>query len=354
MNEHHYAVVVGINRYPGISDLKFARKDAEDFCAWLKDAEGGDVPDGNIVLITALDHEIPPGARPTDAKPIFEQVENALSALEQRCINHCNAHPEDWQKSRLYFFASGHGIASDPNEAALLMANASREFYGRNFSCAKYLVFYQMAQPFKELVFFADCCRIHVGNAPIFGPTRTGVNKNNGEIITVRGFATIFGKRAFEPTSEEEATNPDQLRGYFTKALIEGLKGQARDPESGEINSRTLSDYVTDRVQALTKNRQKPYFPDSASIIFRSKDLPTVMRRTPTYQARILFPGDFAGQVELLDGEFKSMGFHEASASPWNIDLMNGLYKITRVDGASSFRNGGVFEIFGENCDVQL
>jgi hypothetical protein len=53
VNEHHYAVVVGINRYPGLSDLRGARADAGAFADWLERPDGGAVPPANVNFGTA-------------------------------------------------------------------------------------------------------------------------------------------------------------------------------------------------------------------------------------------------------------------------------------------------------------
>ena len=65
MNEQHYALVIGIDRYPDISDLHSARKDAESFFNWLIDPNLGAVPKENIRLITTDDTETPPGTGST-------------------------------------------------------------------------------------------------------------------------------------------------------------------------------------------------------------------------------------------------------------------------------------------------
>ena len=180
MNDLHFGVVIGINRYPAISDLNFAKSDAEDFYNWLIDPNLGAVPQENVILITTSDADMPPDTIRQDAKPIKEQVEDALFELWQLCNAHITNHPADWEKTRLYVFSSGHGIAPTPPEAALLMANAGAHHYGKNFPYNKYINFFRNAQPFKELVFFADFCRERVGNAPLLGPSWTAVSKNNG------------------------------------------------------------------------------------------------------------------------------------------------------------------------------
>jgi hypothetical protein len=47
-NELHYAIVVGINRYPGIGDLSGARAGAEQLAAWLSDPDVGSLPKANV------------------------------------------------------------------------------------------------------------------------------------------------------------------------------------------------------------------------------------------------------------------------------------------------------------------
>jgi KaiC/GvpD/RAD55 family RecA-like ATPase len=51
MNDLHFAVVVGIDLYPGIRNLNSARGDAQAFSDWLKDAAGGALPGANVQLI---------------------------------------------------------------------------------------------------------------------------------------------------------------------------------------------------------------------------------------------------------------------------------------------------------------
>ena len=46
--QHRYAIVIGIDRYPGFRDLGGACNDAEAFAEWLTDPNGGDVPAENV------------------------------------------------------------------------------------------------------------------------------------------------------------------------------------------------------------------------------------------------------------------------------------------------------------------
>src|SRR5215211_5626821 len=101
MNNLHYGVVVGINRYPEFRPLKHARKDAEDFYAWLTDPKGGAVPKENVVLITVPDDSIPEGTPRNQAKPIRTQIEDALFQFRTQVEAHVKKKPRDWQNTRL-------------------------------------------------------------------------------------------------------------------------------------------------------------------------------------------------------------------------------------------------------------
>ena len=359
MNKLHYGVVVGINRYPEFRHLNFAQKDAQDFYAWLTNPRGGAVPKRNVELITVPDQDVPDGIPRNQARPIKTQIEDALFKFRTDVEAHIAEEPADWQNTRLYFFASGHGIAPTPDEAALLMADAGPAHYGKNFSSAKYLSFFQKGQFFKELVFFADCCRERVPNAPINGPDWTEVAGNNGELLTLRGFATYFGELAFE--QQEQIDDPDQLRGYFTKALLEGLKdGQAVNRDTQEIDSVSLAEFVTQRVQVLTANLpkpQKPFFvpePLAPRIVFKQKIPVKTIDKALTHTVRLSFPADFKGKVKLFDGNHNLVSSHEVGKHVWKVPLANGIYRVKAEDGSRSFAEGGFFEVIGAEKDVTL
>jgi hypothetical protein len=353
MNANHYAVVVGINRYPELPNLNFARDDAKAFAAWLKKKDGGALPKENVKLIIVPDTKMPPGTPREHAKPIREQVEEALYSLRKKCQQHIEEHPEDWDSTRLYVYVSGHGIAPDPNEAALLMADSGPDWYGRNFSCAKYLTFFEKAQIFRELVFFADCCRDWTANAPPVGPSWTIVKGDRGRICSLAGYATHFGELAYEPDLDA-----DSLRGYFTQALLEGLSGKAADPFTGEINSVNLSRFVTERVEELTKDMRYPQKPilklDPATpLVFAKIDPQSDILQ---HNVSLTFVSDYNGKIKLLDGHFKKIGEHNAADGPWRLTLPNGLYSVEPIDGgdANPFQNQGMFRVRGGNIDVQL
>src|ERR1700733_11295969 len=121
MNDFHFAVVVGIDLYPGIRNLNSARGDAQAFADWLKDPAGGALPGANIELIL----EQGPFDAPENAKPTRDAVNRAFKKVHLTARGIFKADPTKWLKSRLYVYFSGHGLAPDPREVAVLMADAT-------------------------------------------------------------------------------------------------------------------------------------------------------------------------------------------------------------------------------------
>ena len=290
-NKLHFGVVVGINRYPDIRHLRLAKGDAEKFAAWLLDPQGGALlskedsgkllPEGHVATIVVDDALVPDGLPRENARPVKQEVFQAFHKFRRAIEAHVEAHPEDWERTRFYFYVSGHGIAPDARDAALLLADAGEEAYDENISCDRLLSFLGKRQPFREVVIFADCCRERVGNVPLGAVPGTLPDKDNGPILTAFCCATYFGDLAYEPP---QGDNPDKQRGYFTQALLEGLRGQAAElPGYGEINSNTLAKYVRQRVQDLTKDHKqqdpKMEADPAAPIVFRPASAPPAAAR---------------------------------------------------------------------------
>lgn len=360
LNKQHYAVVVGINAYPDndVEALNSPVNDAKHFESWLRDPAEGGLPASNVRKIYSA-QVIAPNSLRKDATPTKTQIHEALHELNKRCRSHVGRHPLDWQHTRLYVYVSGHGIAPTPSEAALLMANAGPDWYGENFPCGRFLEFFKSAQYFKELVFFADCCRHWVDDAPLAGPTWTPVRGNNGKVHALAGFATFFGDPAYEPTG---ALKPgDTRRSFFTKALIEGLRGKAANPSTRRIDSVSLATYVKARVQKLTENKhspQTPQFPGDLAepIVFR-EDIPYAEiseARTQTVSITLTTP--FDGEVMLVAGTLRELERHSPAPVPWAVPLKDGLYRVKPADPAvaNPFKNEGFIEVMGVDLNVEL
>jgi hypothetical protein len=354
-NEMHYGLVVGINRYPGIRDLRgnardlrAASSDADDFERWLLEPTGGNLPAANIAVVRQDSREF---TGPDNAEPTRTVVNRELGKLIAAFKTRLKEDPMRWEQSRLYVYVSGHGIATDAREAALLMANATPDAGGESVAARRYLEYFQDTQLFRELVFFADCCRTERINARLEGPPWNFVRSNYGPVSAVLGFATEFGELAYEPTAEE-VPNADEARGYFTKALLEGLQGGAA--EHGWVNSASLEKFVRDRVPQLTA-KKKP--PQEAPFIVQVKEPIRFCRaEEPSWLITIEFPDGFTGTVELFRNAEQLLGRWDVAQGPWRISLPKSSYEV-RLAGAEDgtyWKGDGLFRVMGEPRSIRL
>ncbi len=355
-NELHYGVVVGINRYPSFSNLQGARRDAEQFAKWLCDPKGGNLPEKNVAIVTVPDAKMPPKTPREKAVPQCKTVYNKLQNFWEAVEDHLKKIPADWYHTRLYFYVSGHGIGPSPVDAALLMADAGPKNYGENISCMELLKYFCKSRSFCEVVIFADCCRSKAPEAALGAPKWTIQCHDRPEVNTAFGCATESGRSAFD-IDATVAQNPDELRSYYTKALLQGLEGEAVDTGKGEINTGSLAEYISLRLPELLGERAKY----QVSTFYANLQKPITFRKglkktLPINTVTITFETDYKGEVILYDGDMCEIKRKkiDGAGSTWTICLNKGLFRMKATDGsATKFKNDGYFAIIGGD-DVQL
>ena len=349
MNQLHFGVCIGIDRYPGFPgrDLGSARGDARNFANGLLAANGGGLPPDNVKVIEASPEEI--WAQAGDARPQLREFDRALATFNRRLRDYLDATPDDPNASRLYVYASGHGIGPVDGECGVLMASADLDTLGDHAELSKYRSWYEGYGPFREVVVFADCCRelLDVGidaNGPPFPRDGLPVGAR-----TFTGYASRLGETAWEPAS---AADRDTARGYFTDALLKGLRSGPIDPRYGVVTSTTLAKFVADTVLQLTQG-QTPY-PQKAE----SKGDPanpilfgTTVAPAPS-AVSINFPEGFTGDVVLRSGPGEQLGSWNAAEGPWVIELPPGHYEVVPVTPAGP--TDWLFKVAGADVDVRL
>ena len=261
MNDLHYALIIGIDRYPGISDLSGARADARAFAEWLQADDGGGLPVENVRLVEAVGEF----STASDATPTHGHVDKALLDVTRAVRVRLDADPDAWEATRLYLYAAGHGFAPLGGEGALWLADAEDQAWSRNIELPLYAQWVTQCALFREVVVLADCCRDRTRDAARgLGPTLDPCPApfRPGSVAKIVGYGSSRGSPTYEDSVGE---NSDQKRGYFTRVLIEGLQGAAPiDPTVGAITAATLGGYVRQRVAELTA--QKP-FPQEAELL---------------------------------------------------------------------------------------
>jgi len=361
-NLHHYAVVVGINAYPGgYTRLNGPVSDAKAFRDWLADPDEGGLPDANVHLVTTPTRA---PSRPDTAKPTKQAIDEALWRVHQDLTTALDALPEEDRAgardtSRIYLFVAGHGIMPGAGVAALLDATARPGFLP-NVELDSYVSWMVKNGAFAEVCAFADCCRSYlplaVPGQPFFNlPPRVG-----GRVVKLLGLATSAGDLSFEQV--QQAGDDNLRRGYFSKVLLDGLRGNAADPTTGLVTTTGLRDYVGQLVATLTEDKPIPQHVELYSaqdMVFGPPRPRHQADHPPGRTARkvvITFPSQFTDTVELVAPDGARMTWEPADG-PWTVRLYDGEWFVQRAGSdldTTGLANDGLISVQGEDRHVEL
>jgi uncharacterized caspase-like protein len=347
MNELHYGVVVGIDRYPRLKHaghLKFARSDAKRFHEWLVSPSGGALPDENADLLNDPPRPLSIGREPYPAQRHVNDVFTSCAAAVQA---HARPGEAAWQNTRIYVYVAGHGYAPSDGVAALLLADAADGQLGYHLEISRYVAWLVKAAIFREVLVFSDCCRRQYSKAALSATVPFEIKDlaEPVEVFSMIGYAARVGEDALEP---EDAVDPDQARGVFTGAVLDGLAGAAAD--GGVVTSSRLAVFVRSAVETRTaqaKVPQKVEFPGDLSqqIELCRVDSP------PVRKVMVRFPDGADGQAQIENGSFEVVARHHVSDGTWTLDLQDGFYELT--SGVEGSRCEKLFKVAGEDIDVE-
>lgn len=227
-----YVMTIGVSNYgdPSIR-LEFAAKDSKDLSNFLKTQEGGlyrkvtvrNLTDGNAKRDDILDG--------------LEWIRRELTARDVAII-----------------FLAGHGVNDADGVYYFLPQDVDVKRLKRTGVIFTEIRNTLVSLPGKAL-FFIDTC--HAGNVlgtglrSLRADTTAVVNElssaDNGVIV----FAAATGRQFAQESS-------DWGNGAFTKAILEGLGGQADYNKTGRITHKMLDLYISERVKRLTDGAQSP------------------------------------------------------------------------------------------------
>jgi len=178
----------------------------------------------------------------TDASATKNNILDGLEWLQK----------ETTSRDMAMLFISGHGINDNIGTFYYLPYEADIESIRRTclmFTEVKYTV---SAIPGKIIV-FADAC--HSGN--LMGSKRRAPDINNlvNELSDAESGAVVFTSSTGKQYSLENET---WANGAFTKALIEGINGEADLFGKGIITIKSLDAFIAERVKTLTDGQQSP------------------------------------------------------------------------------------------------
>ena len=241
----------------------------------------------------------------------------------------------EWENTRLYLYGAGHGYGPCDGTAALLLADASDKALGYHLEIQRYFEWLTLNAPFKEVLLFSDCCRRQYENGPrSYDPPFTAATLTGPvEVFAIAGYAARRNEVALEP---KNPTSPDEARGVFTSAVLDGLSGAAAN--GGVVTSASLATYVRTAVEDRTKKRGVPQKVEFAGDL--SQRIEICAPQGPPLLRSVIFsfsPGAF-GEAVLRDGSLEIIGRHQVAAGEWSQKLADGFYLLEPGENSGGFR----------------
>ncbi|MDD5176216.1 MAG: caspase family protein [Sterolibacterium sp.] len=232
-----YMLVVAVNKYPGQNALESPVKDANAFKSQM--ARIANPPTGARKIYNNLQFKML-----TDETATREGIIEGLNWLKANVK----------EKDAGVLFLAGHGIAQGASYYYIPFKPD-----GMASKPAEWLPGDQIVGTLQNLpgraMFFLDACYSGALANQASGKASNSTDMIN-KIDDERG-VTIFAS-----STGKEKSGEDDENGFFTKALIEGLRGKAADKEDNLVYPTGLKRYVTRRVKELSNNEQRPFISD--------------------------------------------------------------------------------------------
>lgn len=233
-----YMLSIGVSNYqvPDIS-LEFAHADAHSLAErflQMKDRLFGTVEVQELV----------------NEKATLSNIKKAVSVLERSAT----------QKDLILVFISSHGALDNKGNLYIVPYDFSpQNLFATGFDIED-LTAGMNGTPCKKLILLDAC---HSGQSALDlldlrSAKSLDVNDAVKELLQSETGVTIMTSSSGREFSYE---NPAWGHGAFTKALLEGLEGQADYNQNKVITLSELNLFVSDRVKILTEGRQHPYTP---------------------------------------------------------------------------------------------
>ena len=215
-------------------------------------------------------------------------------------------------------------------DAALLMANATYQRLGEHIRGDLYAQWFGTACAFDEIILFMDSCRDDYGSVAVNAPPWRQLPPRRQQGVRIfYAFATKWSRQA----REKAVVNGVPVQGLFSRALLTGLQGYARDSDSritGRSLMRFIEDYLSvlyDRVKIRASERQVPEFvsSDHEAIVF-TEDVPDI-----STHIHITFTALPAAGVPVVikRHDLQTVAEKLVRDSVWEMDLPRGMYTLT-------------------------
>lgn len=275
MKTDHYAIVVGIDTYPGFTNLEGPCHDAEAMRGWLVDPQGGDVDPGNVRLLRGSEYPEPNGL--DDARPHDAEIRALFRPLLEKGLR------APFIGERLYIYMAGHGfMVVDPVKArltGLYAANAGIAL-APNLVATVYAEWFRLNAVFHEIVLIMDCCRTPDLLHDLAEPALVKISGRTGLSRDIRYF---YAYATQEGQVARERSFDGQARGIFTATLLQAFE-KAPPNRLGRVNGSTIRDYVHHNIHGMAGDVEvdPPDIdgPERGEIVFATRETETTLRVT--------------------------------------------------------------------------
>ena len=234
-----YVLSIGVSKYDNASySLSYPAKDARDFVATVQKQKGRLY--GDVVARVLTDRD----ASSAGVIEGFNWLQQQVTARDVGMV-----------------FIAGHGVNDDRVRYFFLPSNVDLDRLdatGVPFSAIRS----QLAKLRGKGLLFVDTC--HSGNV-MGGRLGYSIDVNGmiNDLSSAEYGLVVLASSTGKQVSMESS---DWGNGAFTKALVEGLNGEADLKKRGRITHKMLDFYVSDRVDELTRGQQTPVNPSPQGV----------------------------------------------------------------------------------------
>jgi len=245
-NKNKLALVIGIEKYESIPNANFADRDAKFFIDYVQRGLG--VPENKIKFFFNEDAK---------ERSKFEMVK-----WLKKNINN---------KSEVYLYFSGHGLATNKGQDLYLLANDTITDFIEETAINRNEIFSAVAanNP-KSVTAFLDTCY-------------SGAGRTEGETLLAmaKGLVVVDEQQQQLPdnftlftaaSAQESAWSlPEAKHGTFSYFLMKGMEGEADLNGDNKLTNGELQEYLVDNVGRYAQQQQTPQMigdPDQVLVRF--------------------------------------------------------------------------------------
>ncbi len=220
-----WAVIVGIERYTSMPNLKYSGDDAHYFHSFLRSPEGGALTDEQVKVLIDED---------ATRANILQTMRQVLLQADENDV--------------IVFYFSGHGL-----DGSFLPIDYDGFNNRLSHTDVKNVLAESQA---KYKICFADACHSGALLALKQGLAQQAtIDKYYSAFKDVKGGLALF----MSSKAEEYSLEDQSLRsGIFSHYLIKGLKGGADSDKNKIVTIRELFDFVYKNVRTYTSGAQTP------------------------------------------------------------------------------------------------